>query len=106
MAGIIGGSAFGRGDSIIDVNGAVLLAGVHVAVVGAGRSTGFETAIALELTGRVNHSTDQHQALCLLNVDGAARIISELMGLAQRADPGFLELLLARINDLPKEQQR
>lgn len=102
MSGIIGGSAFGRGDSLINTEGAVLLGDVHVAVVGALRQNGAETIIALQLAGRVNHSTDQHQALYLLDADGAAAIISELLGLAGRADPRFLELLLSRIENLPK----
>lgn len=101
MAGIIGGSAFGRDDALIDTTAAVLLDGTSVAVVGALRETGAETVIALELRGRVNHSTERSEVLYLLNADGAAGIISELLGLAGRADPTFLAQLLTRIEDLP-----
>lgn len=104
MGKIIGGSAFGRGDALIDATTAILLADVHVAIVGAGRSTGVETVIALELSGRINHSTEQHEALYLLDADGAAAIVSDLLGVAGRADPSFLALLLSRIENLPKEQ--
>jgi hypothetical protein len=101
MAGIIGGSAFGRGDALIDTTGAVLLDGTSVAVVGALREDGAETCLALELRGRVNQSTERSEVLYLLNADGAAGIISELLGLAGRADPTFLAQLLERIEKLP-----
>lgn len=104
MSKIIGGSAFGRGDALIDARRAVLLSDVHVVIVGAARNTGVETVIGLQLGGRINHSNDQHEALYLMDADGAAGIISELLGLAGRADPNFLALLLARIENLPKEQ--
>ena len=35
------------------------------------------------------------------DLDGAAAIISELIGLAGRASPDFLEMLLARVEKLP-----
>lgn len=101
MSGIIGGTAFGQGDALIDTTAAVLLDGASVAIVGAIRQTGAETIIALELRGRVNHSTDRSEVLYLMNADGAAGIISELLGVAGRADPTFLEQLLQRIGDLP-----
>jgi hypothetical protein len=100
---IIGGSAFGRGDSLIDTTDAVLLDETNVAVVGMLRRDGAETALALELGGRINHTQDRTSTLYLLNVDGAAGIISELLGLAERIDPGFLAHLLARIAELPRE---
>ena len=106
MSKIIGGSAFGRGDSLINTEGSVLLGDVHVAVVDSGRSTGVETIIALQLGGRVNHTTTPHETLYLLDADGAASIISELLGVAGRADPRFLQLLLDRIDhlsSLPKD---
>ncbi|WP_449408037.1 hypothetical protein [Microbacterium maritypicum] len=104
MSKIIGGSAFGRGDALIDTDKAVLLGNVHVAIIGAARQTGVETVIGLELSGRVNHSTDEHEHLYLMDADGAAAIISDLLGLAGRANPRFLAMLLERIENLPKEQ--
>lgn len=103
MGKIIGGSAFGRGDSIINTEGSVLLGNVTAAVLGAGRSTGIETIIALELGGRVNHTTTQHETLYLLDADGAASLVAEIFGVAGRVSPAFLELLLDRIAKLPKE---
>ncbi|WP_439593907.1 hypothetical protein [Microbacterium sp.] len=103
MGAIIGGSAFGVGDALIDTTEAVLLDTTSVAVVGAIRQTGAETIIALELGGRVNHSTERRSQLYLMNADGAAGIISELLGVAHRADPTFLDQLLARIAELPKD---
>lgn len=101
MGKIIGGSAFGRGDALIDTTGAVLLDATSVAVVGAIGRDGVDTVIALELGGRVNHTADRSETLYLLNADGAAGIISELLGVAGRADPTFLQQLLDRIDDLP-----
>lgn len=102
MAKIIGGSAFGRGDSLIDTTRAVLLDGISVAVIGRYARTGAETVIGLELEGRVNHSAERSDVLYLMNADGAAGIISELLGLAGRADPAFLEQLIERIEQLPR----
>lgn len=48
MSKIIGGSAFGRGDALVDTEGAVLMDGCHVTILGAMRPTGVETTIALE----------------------------------------------------------
>lgn len=97
----MGGSAFGVGDALIDASRAVLLDHTSVAIVGAVRQTGAETVIALELAGRVNHSTERSEVLYLMNADGAAGIISELIGVAHRADPTFLDQLLKRIGELP-----
>lgn len=103
MGKIIGGSAFGQGDALIDTTGAILLGAVHVAAVGAARQDGVETVLALELDGRVNHTTMQVEHLYLLDADGAAAIISELLGLAGRIDHRFLDQLLTRIKNLPTE---
>ncbi|MCC2031808.1 hypothetical protein [Microbacterium allomyrinae] len=101
MSHIIGGSAFGRGDALIDTTDAVLLDGTSVAVIGALRQEGVETVIALELRGRVNHATERSDVLYLLNGEGAADIISQLLGVAHRANPKFLNELLERIGQLP-----
>lgn len=103
MGKIIGGSAFGRGDALVDTTDAVLLDSTDVALMGALRQTGMETVIGLELGGRINKSTERRETLYLLNADGAAGIISELLGLAERADPTFLQQLLDRIAELPRK---
>jgi hypothetical protein len=102
MSKIIGGSPFGRADAIIDTEQAVLLGDVAVAMVGVGRVDGVETAIALELGGRVNKSTTRHETLYLLDADGPAVLIAELLGVADRAHPAFLNELLTKIAALPK----
>lgn len=102
MSKIIGGSAFGKGDSLLDVTGAALLDDVAVCVVGDLTPSGVKTIIALELGGRVNKTTERSETLYLMNVGGAASIISELLGVASRADPHFLEQLLERIEKLPR----
>lgn len=102
MSKIIGGTPFGRGDALIDAEGAVLLGDVAVAMVGIGSAEGIGTAIALELGGRVNKSTVRQETLYLLDADGAAVLVAELLGVADRAHPAFLNALLTKIAALPK----
>jgi hypothetical protein len=101
MTKIRAGDAFGRGDAEIDASRAVLLDGCTVAVVGTADPTGAGRALALNLEGRVNKSTSRVDVLFLMDSDGAAAIISELLGLAARVGPDFLDELLARVRDLP-----
>lgn len=101
MSGIIGGTPHGRGDALIDVEGAVLLREVHVAAVDALNQDGSSRALALQLVGRVNKSAETSSTLYLFDVDGAAAIVSELLGLAARVGPEFRDLLLARVAALP-----
>lgn len=101
MSKFIGGSAYGRGDAIIDVEGSVLFDTVTAALVGVGQQTGVETCIAVELGGRINHDTERSEVLYLMNADGAAALVSEILGVAQRIGPHFLEHLMQRIADLP-----
>jgi hypothetical protein len=57
MSHIIGGSAFGIGDALIDPKGgAVLLDNVNVVLVGTAGGGGAGRALAMELEGRVNKS--------------------------------------------------
>lgn len=99
---IIGGSAFGQNDALIDTTDSVLLDSSHVVLIGALRQDGAETLLGLELAGRVNKTQRRSSVLYLLNADGAAAIISELLGLAGRVSPDFLDELLARIAALPR----
>lgn len=104
MSKIIGGSPFGRNDAIVDMRQAVLLDHVHVAMVELGRGRGFESGIALELGGRVNKTTTRNETLYLLDADGVAALIAELLGIGDRAHPGFIDIFLAKIADLPKRE--
>jgi len=98
---IRGGDAFGIGDARIDVTRAVLLDGVTVAVVGTADPSGAGRALALNLEGRLNKGTTRVDVLYLMDSDGAASIISELLGLAGRVGPDFLAELLARVEKVP-----
>jgi|GEM_PF-2439916 len=104
---IIGGSAFGIGDALVDVRRAVLVDGTTVVALGGLRDSGVERMLGLEITGRVNKSTERSDTLYLLSMDGVAGIVSELLGLAQRMGPAYVEqldqLIRQRIQDLPSE---
>lgn len=81
---IIGGSAYGRGDALIDARAAVLLEHVEVVLVDTKKDTD-SVVMMLTLGGRVNYADDRVTHAYLLNGDGAAGIVSELVSLAQRA---------------------
>ncbi len=98
---IIGGTPHGRGDALVDTTDAVLLDRVDVVLVGTIVLSGAGRAIALELGGRVNKTPRRSSVLYVMDQDGAAAIISELLGLAGRVSPTFLDDLLTRIRSLP-----
>jgi hypothetical protein len=83
---------FGRSNSIVDTRRAVLLDSVDVVMLD-NPSDGRQIA-GLELGGRINRTSDR------------ASIVSELIGLAQRAGGDFArqvdQRLADRINNLPK----
>jgi hypothetical protein len=101
LSHITGGSPFGQGDSLIDARRAVLLQEVHVVLVDSTSSEGTVPALAMELAGRINKTQQRSTVLYVMNEDGAAAIISQLLGLAQRIGPQFLADLTARIEALP-----
>lgn len=76
------GGPHDRGAVVIDTRNAVLLEATDVAMVD-NRSDGRRIA-ALLLSGRVNRSPDATSVLYLLNADGAAAIVSEIIALAGR----------------------
>jgi len=104
---IIGGSAFGLGDALVDVRRAVLVDGTSVVALDGLRGSGVERMLGLDITGRINKSTERSDVLYLLSMDGVAGIISELFGLAQRMGPAYVEqldqLIRQRIDELPSE---
>jgi hypothetical protein len=91
---IIGGSPQGRGDALIDTRAAVLLEGVNVVLVDR-KTPKAAMSMVLSLSGRINYADDRVTHAYLLNGDGAAGIVVELVGLAQRAssmeDPNGME---------------
>lgn len=92
----------GRDNVQVDVRKAILMDTVNVSVVGAIRKGEMEEVVlALELQGRVNKRDYRRSELFIFDADGAAAIISELFGLAQRVGPEFSKLLEERLAALP-----
>lgn len=100
------GAMVGPGqDVVLDTGKAVLLDGLEVCLVGPPRdAAGPEVMLAMRLDGRVNKTDDRAHVLYLLNEDGAAAIISELLDLATRIGPQFAESLMARLAVLQEER--
>lgn len=94
MSKIIGGTPRGRNDAIVDATDAVLMSEVNVCLVEAGDG---RTVIGLELAGRVNMSTSHSELLYLMDEEGVASIISELLALADRAGPDLQASLRRRL---------
>lgn len=103
---IIGGSAFGFNDALIDAEGAVLLDNVTVVAVTTGRQGKIDDVLSfgLELEGRINKSAARSSVLYLTEADGLAAIVTEIMGLAHRA--GIADevwaLISERMDAMPK----
>jgi hypothetical protein len=96
------GSPYDKDQVVVDTTDAVLMDTVEVAVVGAIREGKMEEVVlALELAGRVNKSKRREDNLYLFDADGAAAIVSELFGIAQRIGPEFMILFSNRLRDLP-----
>lgn len=81
------GSPYGRGDSVLDTRGAVLMD--HMDVILVDTKADELPAMALVIEGRVNYGTRRVKQMYLFGTDGAAGLVSEIVGLAARAGPGF-----------------
>lgn len=105
----LGGSIAGPGGPhdenavVIDTERAVILEACEVAVVGGVRHGVLDPKpiTALVLRGRINKTSERVQALYLLNEDGAAGIVTELVGVASRA--GWGEEFVERVNERMKK---
>lgn len=109
---VIGGSPHGRGDALVDARAAVLMDHVDVVLVDTKREDG-GVVMLLSLAGRINYSDDHVTNAYLFGGDGAAAIVSQIIGLASRAagmhdDPhgtafaaDFKVALEARMGELP-----
>lgn len=99
------GGPYGQGDVVIDTTNAVILDACEVAIVGGVRDGVLDPKpiCTLVLRGRVNKTTDRAQALFLMNEDGAAGIVTELIGLESRAGWGheFIDRVRARLDQMP-----
>lgn len=107
----LGGGISGHGGPydenavVIDVRNAVILDGSGVAIVGGVRDGVLDDKpiAALTLQGRVNKTTDRVQILFLMNEDGAAGIITQLIGVMSRGGWGqdFLDRIRERMKEMP-----
>jgi hypothetical protein len=101
---IVGGSGpYSRGDVLLDARSAVLLDGVDVSLVDT--KQGDAPVMFLVLKGRINFSEDRVEHAYLFGSDGAAGLVTEVIGLAQRAGEGFgsefADDLTRRMRELP-----
>lgn len=81
---IIGGSPHGEGDALVDARSAVLLDAVEVVLLDTKRPED-GVSMLLSLAGRINYADDRVTHAYLMNGDGAAGIVAELVMLAHRA---------------------
>jgi hypothetical protein len=95
------GDPYARGNVIFDVRGAVLMDELDVALLDDASSP--RPFLALSLRGRINYGTERSETLYLFDEDGAAAIITQLMGLAMRAGKEWLVALEERIDERMKE---
>ena len=92
------GGPHDRDSVIIDPTNAVLLDHSTVSLVGSPGEPRPYLAVLLE--GRINRTTDRARNLYLMNEDGAAALVSELLALAHRIGPEFSERVMARVSHL------
>jgi hypothetical protein len=92
------GGPHDRNAVIIDTTNAVLLDSQTVSLV---ETPGHPAPIlAVLLEGRINKTTDRARNLYLMNEDGAAALVSEVIALAHRVGPEFGERLMQRVSHL------
>jgi hypothetical protein len=98
------GGPHSEGTVVIDTRNAVLMDSVDVALLN--NPSDARRFASLVLAGRVNRSQDRARVLYLFDADGAAAVVSELIGLAQREggqfSADFVERLEARLAEMPR----
>ncbi|GGJ81856.1 hypothetical protein GCM10011583_11650 [Streptomyces camponoticapitis] len=82
---------------ILDDRNAVLLDHSTVTLV---ETANGQPVLAALLEGRINKTTERARTLYLMNEDGAAALVSELLALAHRIGPEFGERFTARVQKL------
>lgn len=80
------GGPHDRDSVIVDTTNAVLLDGTTVVEV---ESASYGPVLGMLLEGRINQTTDRARNLYLMNEDGAAALVTELIALAHRMGPEF-----------------
>jgi hypothetical protein len=99
--GIIGpGGAHDKNAVLIDAHNAVLMDGIHVALMEP-YSNGIPRPpiIAMQVDGRINKTKDRANITFLFDEDGAAAIITELLALACRMGGNTHEKMLAAVDE-------
>lgn len=86
------GGPHDRGSVVFEADRAILLRGVEVAAVDSVSEEGTNTLLAMVLEGRINFTPDMAQVLFIFNADGAAAIVTELVGVIGRMPPGDLKM--------------
>lgn len=92
------GGPHDRDAVIIDTTDAVLLDSSVVTLVGSPGHP--DPILAMLLEGRINKTTDRARNLYLMNEDGAAALVTELLALAHRIGPEFGARFTARLEHL------
>lgn len=91
------GGPHDRNSVIIDTTNAVILDASTVSQVETLNGT---PGLAMLLEGRIAQTTDRARNLYLMNEDGAAALVTELMALAHRIGPEFGARFMARLEHL------
>ena len=91
------GGPHDRNAVILDTTDAVLLDSNDVCLV---ETSGGNVVLAMLLEGRINKTTDRARNLYLMNEDGAAALVTELMALANRIGPEFGHRFTERLQHL------
>ncbi|MET8080056.1 hypothetical protein [Streptomyces sp. NPDC005303] len=91
------GGPHDRNSVIVDGTNAVLLDSTDVCLM---ETSGGSVVLAMLLEGRINKTPERARNLYLMNEDGAAALVSELIAVAHRIGPEFGERLMARVTHL------
>lgn len=85
----VAGDPYARGGVLIDARKAVLLDEMDVSLVDTKRDD--RPAMMMLLQGRVNYESRRVKQAYLFGADGAAALVTQLVGLSQRAGGAFEE---------------
>ena len=94
------------GGVVLDARNAVILDSVDVSTIDPERGARGQHAVALVLGGRINQTKERASVLFLFGTDGAASIVTELIGLYGRwtgSPEPFINDVMARLAKLREE---
>ena len=103
-------SPFDRGQVVVDTDRAVLLDDIGALLVHLtpkGETEG-KDAIGITLGGRINNHPDRSNVLYITDIDGAVRVVAEVLGLMDRAGigPSFAAAVGRRLDEIDREDGR